>query len=63
MLCFVKRKAVHHSEQRKVQVNAGVLTAVRKLSECWGLTDLQGNVLRNGGVKSAMLLVVRACVH
>lgn len=63
MLCFSLLRMMDCLSFDKVQVNAGVLTAVRKLSECWGLTDLQGNVLRNGGVKSAMLLVVRACVH
>lgn len=63
MLCFSLLRMMDCLSFDKAQVNAGVLTAVRKLSERWGLTDLQGNVLRNGGVKSARLLVVRACVH
>lgn len=52
----------------KVRVKGEVLKAVRKLlvrrlSWSLGLTDMQGNVLRNGRSESTKPLVVRTCVN
>lgn len=52
----------------KVQVKGEVLKAVKKLlvrKLCWssGLTDVQGNVLRNRRSESTKLLVVQFCVN
>ena len=52
----------------KVQVKGEVLKAVRKLlvrklSWSLGLTDMQGNVLRNGRSETTKPLVVQTCVN
>lgn len=68
MLCFSLLQMIDCFSFDRVWVKGEVLKAVRKplvrkLSWGLGLTDMQGNVLRNGRSESTMLLVVQTCVN